>query len=62
VLLVAVLGVIIVAAHPQLFLFLAFSVYALSGPVRRLALRRREPAPPRVLPDARPGPGPSGAA
>jgi CDP-diacylglycerol---serine O-phosphatidyltransferase len=62
VLLVAVLAVLIVAAHPQLFLFLAFTVYALSGPIRRLALRKREPALPRVLPEARPGPGPGGVA
>jgi CDP-diacylglycerol--serine O-phosphatidyltransferase len=62
VLLVAVLAVLIVLAHPQLCLFLAFSIYGLSGPIRRLALRKREPALPRVLPEARPGPGPGGAA
>jgi CDP-diacylglycerol--serine O-phosphatidyltransferase len=49
VLLVVVLAVLIVAAHPQLFLFLAFAAYAVSGPVRRLLVGRREPAPPRVL-------------
>jgi CDP-diacylglycerol--serine O-phosphatidyltransferase len=57
VLLVVVLAVLIVAAHPQLFLFLAFTAYALSGPVRRLTLRQREPAPPRVLRESPPGPG-----
>ncbi len=57
VLLIVVLAVLIVAAHPQLFLFLAFGVYALSGPARRLVLRRREPAPPRVLREASPRPG-----
>jgi CDP-diacylglycerol---serine O-phosphatidyltransferase len=59
VLLVVVLAVLIVAAHPQLFLFLAFTAYALSGPVRRLTLRQREPAPPRVLRESPPGPGPA---
>jgi hypothetical protein len=36
----------------------AFGVYALSGPVRRLLLRKREPAPPRVLRETPPAPGP----
>ncbi len=62
VLLVVVLAVLIVAAHPQLFLFLAFTAYALSGPVRRLILRKREPAPPRVLREASPSPGSGGEA
>jgi CDP-diacylglycerol--serine O-phosphatidyltransferase len=35
-LLVVVLGVMIVATSPELFLFLIFTGYALSGPVRRL--------------------------
>ena len=35
-LLVVVLGIMIVATHPELFLFLIFMGYALSGPVRRL--------------------------
>jgi CDP-diacylglycerol--serine O-phosphatidyltransferase len=60
VLLVVVLAVVISYAHPPLFLFLAFSVYALSGPVRRVLLRQREPAPPRVLGDAARGSGPGG--
>lgn len=51
VLLVCALAVLIVYAHPPIFLFLAFSAYALSGPVRRLWLRKREPDPPRVLTD-----------
>ncbi len=55
VLLVVVVAVLIVAANPQLFLFLAFSAYSLSGPVRRLVLRKREPAPPRVLGEPTPG-------
>jgi len=54
VLLVVALAVLIVAAHPPLFLFLAFGTYALSGPVRRAVLRRREPAP-SVLREAAPG-------
>lgn len=40
VLLVVVLGVLIVATHPQWFLFLLFSVYVLSGPTRPLWTRR----------------------
>jgi len=39
-----VLGVLIVATHPQWFLFLLFSAYVLSGPTRPLWARRREPA------------------
>lgn len=41
VLLLVVLAVLIVATHPQWFLFLLFSVYALSGPARPLWARRR---------------------
>jgi CDP-diacylglycerol--serine O-phosphatidyltransferase len=59
-LLIIVLAVIIGYAHPPLFLFLAFSTYALSGPVRRILLRQREPAPPRVLGEAMRGPGTGG--
>jgi CDP-diacylglycerol--serine O-phosphatidyltransferase len=44
VLLLVVLGVLIVATHPQWFLFLLFSVYVLSGPTRPLWARRRESA------------------
>ena len=43
-LLVVVLGVMIVATNPELFLFLIFTGYALSGPVRRLIVGRA-PAP-----------------
>lgn len=60
VLLLVVLGVLIVASQWQLFLFLAFGAYALSGPVRRVLLRQREPAPPRVLGEATRVPGGSG--
>jgi len=52
VLLVAALGILIVWPEPQLSLFLAFLVYALSGPARWVILRKREPAPPRVLREA----------
>ncbi|HWP77752.1 MAG TPA: hypothetical protein VNU03_24730, partial [Methylomirabilota bacterium] len=44
VLVLVVLGVLIVATHPQWFLFLLFSAYVLSGPTRPLWARRREPA------------------
>ena len=37
-LLVVVLGIMIVATHPELFLFMIFMGYALSGPVRRLVV------------------------
>jgi CDP-diacylglycerol--serine O-phosphatidyltransferase len=40
VLVLVVLGVLIVATHPQWFLFLLFSVYVLSGPTRPLWARR----------------------
>jgi CDP-diacylglycerol--serine O-phosphatidyltransferase len=43
-LLVVVLGVMIVATNPELFLFIIFTGYALSGPVRRLVVGRT-PAP-----------------
>jgi CDP-diacylglycerol---serine O-phosphatidyltransferase len=39
-LLVLVLGVMIVAVRPELFLFLLFAGYAASGPVRRLVMGR----------------------
>jgi CDP-diacylglycerol--serine O-phosphatidyltransferase len=42
-LLVVVLGIMIVATNHELFLFLLFAGYALSGPVRRLVVGR--PAP-----------------
>ena len=59
VLLVAALGILIVFAHPDTSVFLVFCAYAVSGPVRWLLLRQREPAPPMVLREApRPqGPG-----
>ena len=41
-LLPVVLGVLIVATHPQWFLFALFGVYLLSGPTRPLWARRRE--------------------
>ena len=47
-LLVVVLGVMIVATNPELFLFILFTGYALSGPVRRLIVGSApvpEPAP-----------------
>ncbi len=44
-LLVVVLGVMIVATHHELFLFLLFAGYALSGPARRLLVGRAAPVP-----------------
>lgn len=44
VLLLFVLAVLIVATHPQWFLFLLFSAYVLSGPTRPVWARRREGA------------------
>jgi CDP-diacylglycerol--serine O-phosphatidyltransferase len=44
VLVLVVLGVLIVATHPQWFLFLLFSAYVISGPTRPLWAKRREPA------------------
>jgi CDP-diacylglycerol--serine O-phosphatidyltransferase len=41
-LLLVVLGVLIVATHPEWFLALGFGAYALSGPARPLWLRRRD--------------------
>lgn len=40
-----VFGVSIVATHPHFFLFVLFGLYVLSGPVRRLWVRRPEAAP-----------------
>jgi hypothetical protein len=41
-----VLGVLIVATHPQWFLFILFSLYLLSGPTRPVWARRlSDPAP-----------------
>jgi len=45
VLLVAVLAALIVATYPQLFLFVLFAVYALSGPARPILVRKKESAP-----------------
>jgi CDP-diacylglycerol--serine O-phosphatidyltransferase len=42
---VVVLGVAIVATHPQFFLFVSFGLYVLSGPVRRLWVKKREGVP-----------------
>lgn len=44
ILLFVVLALVIVATHPQWFLFLLLSVYVLSGPTRPLWARRREGA------------------
>jgi hypothetical protein len=44
VLVLVVLGVLIVATHPQWFLFLLFTAYVLSGPTRPLWARRRDTA------------------
>ena len=44
VLVLVVLGVLIVATHPQWFLFLLFSAYVLSGPTRPLWARRLDAA------------------
>ena len=41
VLVLVVLGVLIVATHPEWFLFILFSLYLLSGPTRPLWARRR---------------------
>lgn len=52
-LLVVVLGVMIVATNPELFLFLIFTGYALAGPVRRLVVGRTpvpEPTPAKETP------------
>lgn len=42
VLLVVVLGVLVVAAAPYIFLFTLFGLYAVSGPARRLWVRKPE--------------------
>lgn len=60
VLLVVALGILIVFAQPDVAVFVLFSAYAASGPVRWLLLRQREPAPPMVLREAARGPGPEG--
>ena len=55
VLLIVALGILIVFAHPATSVFILFCAYAVSGPVRWLLLRQREPAPPVVrsaTPDA----------
>ena len=39
---VVVLGVLIIATHPQFFLFVIFGLYVLSGPVRGLRVKKRE--------------------
>jgi CDP-diacylglycerol---serine O-phosphatidyltransferase len=52
-LLVVVLGVMIVATNPELFLFLIFTGYALAGPIRRLVVGRTsvpEPVPVKETP------------
>ena len=59
VLLVAALGILIVFAHPDTSVFLVFCAYAVSGPVRWLLLRQREPAPPMMLREAPRSPGPA---
>jgi CDP-diacylglycerol--serine O-phosphatidyltransferase len=56
VLLIAALGILIVFAYPQTFLFLAFVGYALSGPGRWAVMRERDPAPPVVFREALRGP------
>jgi CDP-diacylglycerol---serine O-phosphatidyltransferase len=57
VLLVVALGILIVFAHPDVSIFLLFCAYALSGPVRWLLVRQREPAPPMLLRESTRGPG-----
>lgn len=39
---IMVLGVLIIATHPQFFLFVLFGMYVLSGPTRRLWAKKRE--------------------
>src|SRR5262249_7161968 len=58
VLLVVALGILIVFAHPDTSIFVLFCTYALSGPMRWLLLRQRQPAPPLVLSAARREPVP----
>ena len=50
-LLVVVLGVMIVATHPELFVFILFTGYALSGPVRRLVVGRASVPEPAAVKD-----------
>jgi CDP-diacylglycerol--serine O-phosphatidyltransferase len=45
VLLLVVLAVLIIATHPQWFLFILFSAYVLSGPTRPVWARRRDQVP-----------------
>jgi CDP-diacylglycerol--serine O-phosphatidyltransferase len=47
-LLVVVLGLMIIATSPEIFLFLVFAGYALLGPVRRLVLGRTPAAAPEL--------------
>jgi CDP-diacylglycerol--serine O-phosphatidyltransferase len=42
VIVVMVLGVLIVAAHPEFFLFVLFGLYVLSGPMHRLWVKKPE--------------------
>jgi CDP-diacylglycerol--serine O-phosphatidyltransferase len=58
VLLVVALGILIVFPYPDQSVFVLFCAYAVSGPVRWLLLRQREPAPPVVLREATRSPGP----
>jgi CDP-diacylglycerol--serine O-phosphatidyltransferase len=50
-LLVIVLGAMIVATNPELFLFIIFTGYAVSGPVRRLILGSRSAPQPEPVKD-----------
>ena len=45
ILLLVVLAVLIIATAPQFFLFMLFGLYVLSGPARRLWVRKPEGAP-----------------
>jgi CDP-diacylglycerol---serine O-phosphatidyltransferase len=45
ILLLVVLGVLIVATYHQVFLFALFGLYVLSGPARRLWVRKPESVP-----------------
>ena len=61
VLLVLALGILIVFAHPEPFVFALFATYTASGPVRWLLMRKREPAPPGVLRETARHPSPGDA-
>jgi O-antigen/teichoic acid export membrane protein len=61
VLLILALGILIVFAHPEPFVFALFTAYAASGPVRWLLVRRREAAPPGVLRETTRHSGPADA-